>query len=350
MTKTGIVGMSEKEIRDIVEKLGYPPFHGTQVFNWIYHRFPKSFFDMTDLPKKLRSILNERYIIDYFRYSEKIISRDGLTIKYRFPLSDSWGIESVAMKDRRGRLSFCVSSQCGCPIGCMYCTTGTMGFIRDLKKSEIINQILCMIIQHGKPDSILFMGMGEPLLNYENLIETIKLLKEMGFGERKITVSTCGIVKNIYKLANSGYRPRLAVSIGSAIEEKRKILIPKVKTSLEELKEALKFYREKTRRRITLEYTIIENINDTENDAKALAEFTAETKSHVNIIRFNRSCVKQFNPPPPKVINKFKNILISRGIEVSERYRRGEDISAACGQLIWDTANSKNYTMKLNLN
>lgn len=347
--KTGIIGLREKEIRALIEKLGYPPFHGTQVFNWIYHRFPGSFLEMTDLPKKLRYILNKNFTLNYFQYSDRIISRDGHTIKYKFPLSDSTGIESVTMKDRNGRISFCISSQCGCEVGCLYCTTGTMGLVRNLTSSEIVNQILCMTNQNGKPDSILFMGMGEPLLNYDNLLDAMALLKEIGYGVRRITISTCGIVKNIYRLANSGYNPRLAVSIGSAIEEKRKLLIPGIKTPLEELKEAIKYYRKKTGRRVTIEYTIIKEINDSEEDARALANFASETKSHVNIIRFNRSENKRFEAPTHKKIDRFKKILIHKGIEVSERYRRGNDISAACGQLIWNSNNSRNYNFKYNI-
>ena len=179
------------------------------------------------------------------------------------------------------------------------------------------------------------MGMGEPLLNYNNVTRAIELLQSAHIGAKKITVSTCGIVKKIYDLGLSGLRPRLAVSIGSAIEEKRKKIIPLSKDNdLQSLKKAIRFYRETTKRRVSIEYTLVRGINDAVSDARALAAFAKHTGAHVNIIRFNPVAGTDLSVPEKGTAGKVKRILKESGIEVSERYRRGTDINAACGQLV----------------
>ncbi len=313
---------------------GYRNFHGTQVFNWIYDRFAENFNEMTDLPLSLRNLLAKDFLLDYFKPVKTVLSRDKTAVKYSFPLKKTC-IEAVVLSDKNDRTSFCISSQAGCPVGCVFCATGRIGLIRNLTKDEIINEFYSLIKLHKKPDSILFMGMGEPLLNYSNVKKTIEMLHDAGIGFRKITVSTCGIVKRINDLAMSGLRPRLAVSLGSPIEEKRSKLIPLTKNNdLKALKNAIIFYREKTKRRVSIEYTIIKDVNDTTKEAHTLADFAKEAGTHVNVIRFNPvEGIDLFAPRAGKV-NQFKTILKDRGIEVSERYRRGVDIQAACGQLV----------------
>jgi 23S rRNA (adenine2503-C2)-methyltransferase len=331
--KKNIVGSTAFELALYCREHGHRDFHGTQIFNWIYEKLADSFDQMTDIPLSLRSLLKEDFLLEYFRPLKTLCSADGTAVKYSF-LLDKNCIESVVLSDRNDRTSFCISSQAGCQAGCVFCATGRKGLIRNLTKSEIINEIYSLIKLHKRPDSILFMGMGEPLLNYSNVKKAIQLLHDAGIGYRKITVSTCGIVKRIKDLALSGLKPRLAVSIGSAIEEKREKLIPLSKNNdLKSLKKAIILYRDKTKRRVSIECTLIKDVNDNAKDAHALADFAKQTGAHVNVIRFNPVDGIDFYPPQAGTVNHFKRILQDRGIEVSERYRRGADIQAACGQL-----------------
>jgi 23S rRNA (adenine2503-C2)-methyltransferase len=333
MTEKNIIGSTGQELQLYCREHGYRDFHGTQIFNWIYDKLVENFDLMTDIPLSLRNLLKEDFLFEYLKPQKTIRSADGTAVKYSFTF-DQTCIEAVVLSDRNDRTSFCVSSQSGCPAGCAFCATGRIGFKRNLTKNEIVNEVFSLIRLHTRPDSILFMGMGEPLLNYGNVIKAIRMLHDTGIGYRKITVSTCGIVKRIKDLAISGLRPRLAVSLGSAIEEKRKKLIPLSKNNdLKALANAINFYREKTKRRVSIEYTIIKEVNDTLKDAYALADYARKTEAHVNLIRFNPVDGIDLSPPHSVNVNNFKRILKDRGIEVSERYRRGADIKAACGQL-----------------
>lgn len=332
--KKSILGMTLRDLKLYCRALGHNEFHGDQIFKWIYYRLADDFNEMTDVPNNLREKLENIFLLNYLKPHKTLTSHDKSTIKYSFLLERDTGIEAVVLFDKNNRTSFCISSQAGCPIGCIYCATGKMGFIRNLTDGEIINEVFSLIKLHKKPDSVLFMGMGEPLLNYNNVTRAIELLQSAHIGAKKITVSTCGIVKKIYDLGLSGLRPRLAVSIGSAIEEKRKKIIPLSKDNdLQSLKKAIRFYREKTRRRVSIEYTLVRGINDTVSDARALATFARHTGTHVNIIRFNPVAGTDLSVPDKGTASKVKRILKERGIEVSERYRRGTDINAACGQL-----------------
>ncbi len=334
MTKTKIIGINEEELKDYCRTLGFEGYHGKQIFNWIYKKFPASFQEMTDISLELRKHLDELFTLEYPQYTQKHTSIREDATKYCFRLAGGVSFEAVALRDKNNRTSFCISSQAGCPVGCIYCATGKMEFLRNLYHDEIIGQVLAMIRLHGKPNSILFMGMGEPLLNLENVSKAILLFNAIGINLRKITISTCGPVNAIYRLAKMRLPVRLAVSLGSAIEEKRKKIIPIAKkNSLKDLQKALLFYRDHTRRRVSIEYTLIQDLNDAEEDAEALARYAKTTHSHVNLIRFNPVRSTGFKEPDNRVIRRFKNILRYSGVEVSERYRKGRDISAACGQL-----------------
>jgi 23S rRNA (adenine2503-C2)-methyltransferase len=348
-----LIGMTAAEITAYVEANGFRAFHAKQIFTWVYKRRIESFAGMTDIPQELRKRIAADFILTYYSPLNSFRSADGATEKHVFGIEDGMGIEVVVLRDKNSRISFCISSQIGCAFGCAYCTTGALGFVRNLSAGEIVNQVLSLERLRGRPDSILFMGMGEPLANYNSVLKSIGILIEAGFSQRRITVSTCGIVKKIYDLAASGLRPRLAVSIGSVFEEKRKKIIPlSVDNSLVDLKKAITNYHEKTGRRVTLEYTLMEGINDTRDDAAALARFAGDVHAHVNIIRYNRSPLFRSQSPPPKTqsvelhnhtfqsprtdtVTVFRQLLSASGVRVSERYRRGNDIAAACGQLVW---------------
>jgi 23S rRNA (adenine2503-C2)-methyltransferase len=334
--KTNIIGETQEALRARVQSWGFSAFHGRQIFNWVYHKYAKSFKEMTDLPKNLREKLEKQFFIGFPHVLQKIESKKKDAIKYSFLLEKNTAIESVVLSSDGERISFCISSQAGCAVKCLYCATGRMGFIRDLTGGEIIGQVLTLMEYHGKPSSVLFMGMGEPLLNYESVMSALRLLKNMGIGMRKTVISTCGITARIYELAKSDLHPRLAVSIGSANKEMRRKIIPIAKNNpLHDLKKAVVFYRENTGKRVSLEYTLIRGINDSAEDAFALAQFARETGCHVNLIRFNRFTGSELSPPHTSTVSSFREILKRRGIAVSERYRKGQDISAACGQLAW---------------
>jgi 23S rRNA (adenine2503-C2)-methyltransferase len=334
MIKKNIIGMNEEELKGYCRTLGFRDYHGKQIFNWIYKKFPSNFQEMTDISLELRKYLDESFSLEYLPYSEKYTSIKEDATKYCFRLADDVSFESVALRGVNNRTSFCISSQAGCPIGCIYCATGKMGFLRNLLHYEIIGQVLAMMRLHPKPNSILFMGMGEPLLNLENVSKSILLLNAIGINSRKIIISTCGPINAIYRLAKMGLSVRLAVSIGSAIEEKRKKIIPIAnKNSLMSLHKALIFYRDSTKRRVSIEYTIIQDLNDTEEDADALALYAKTAHAHVNLIRFNPVRASGLKEPDYRTIRRFKDRLRYSGVEVTERFRKGRDISAACGQL-----------------
>jgi 23S rRNA (adenine2503-C2)-methyltransferase len=345
--KKSIIGMTEKDLRDFSHAHGFEKFHGSQLFRWIYCKLATSFTRMSDIPAPLRQLLETRFCLSQLNPSKRSISQNNDAIKYSFSLEDGNEVEAVVLTadDRDKRLSFCISCQIGCPVGCSFCATGSMGFLRNMNSGEIITEILSLMKLHNRPHSILFMGMGEPLLNIENVLKAIGLLNDIGLSSRRITISTCGVTGGIYKLADSGYRPRLAISIGSAIEEKRKRIIPLAeKNPLSILKKALCYYREKTGRRVSIEYTIIKDVNDTDNDARTLASYAKSTLAHVNLIRYNRVEAKSYLPPDTHTVERFKTVLRAQKIEVSERYRKGNDIHAACGQLVTRAKESKALT------
>ncbi len=359
MRLPNIIGKTEDDLVRYVEERGFRSFYGRQMFQWVYLRLADDFASMTDLPVRLRESLSRDFVLRYYRPVRTLLSREGDAVKHVFRTEDAIDIENVVLSDREGRTSFCVSSQIGCPVGCIYCATGIRGFVRNLKAGEILNEVLSLEKLHTKPESILFMGMGEPLLNYSEVVETVLFLNKIGFGPRKITISTFGIPSRIRDLSASGLRPRLAVSIGSSLDEKRKRIIPNAEHhSLAQLGEALRYYQAKTRRRITLEYTLMGGVNDTPGEASALAHFARGLGAHVNIIRYNpiapesigshlssqrangrrhwgASALPMGTVPTPQAVDEFKEIVQRAGVRVTERYRRGGDIGAACGQLVY---------------
>jgi 23S rRNA (adenine2503-C2)-methyltransferase len=350
---SSIIGLNGEELRGYVQKRGFPAFHGSQIFTWVYRRQADSLDSMSDVPKHLRNLLKQDFSLHYLTPSRTFHSKRGDTVKYFFPLDGNAGIEAVVLQDDEDRVSFCISSQIGCPVGCIYCATGNAGFVRNLSTGEIVTEVLTLMKRHGTPASLLFMGMGEPLLNLVEVKKALFLFQEMGISSRRVTVSTCGLIKGIDELANSGLKPRLALSLGSALEGTRMRLIPFAReASLRELGRALREYREKTGRRVTLEYTLIRGVNHSKVDAEALASFARSVKAHVNLMRYNPLPLRmprmprmktgvtspdgssRLQPPVSESVQRFKRLLKERGIQVTERYRRGGDIDAACGQLL----------------
>lgn len=337
--KIVLTKLNEEELIDFLSKYDDKKFRINQIINWIYNKSASSFDEMTDVKKELREKLKNEALITDVKIKTKQVSRDG-TIKYLLEYSDGNVAECVLMRfDNRGNLTACVSSQIGCPMGCIFCATGQRGFIRNMLPYEIAEQILT--IQRDtklKVTNVVFMGQGEPLNNYENVYRAIEVINsKLQIGIRRITVSTCGIAPKIKELAQMQLIPTLAISLHAPDSLLRKKIMPvEKKYNLDILKEALKFYIEKTGKRITLEYVLIGGLNDTKEIALELINYMKDLKCNVNLIPYNpvlSDCDIKLNKPNKKDIMLFKYLLESSGKKVTVRLERGADIDAACGQL-----------------
>ena len=349
--KPYITGFTEDELITLVEDLKWPSYKGKQLHSWIYKKSISSFDEMTNFSVRDRHFLKENYNITPLQLTEKKVSKDK-TIKYLWKLDDNNLIESVRMfLEDHNSYSACISSQAGCAVGCPFCATGTLGLKRNLSASEIADQILG--IQRDTKErisNIVFMGQGEPLLNYDEVIKSIHLIKDsVGIGARHITISTSGIAPAIKKLALENLQITLAVSLHAPDQKTREYLVPiSKKYNMSDLMESLYYYYEKTKRRITIEYVMLENINDDIEQAKALGDLLKGLHCHVNLIPYNpindvsvygrigepvlhRDILKR---PSMAKTYKFKETLEQTSHKkVTIRHERGTDINAACGQL-----------------
>lgn len=336
MNKILLTGKNLEEIEKITTELKASKFRAKQIYQWIYLKSANSVDEMTNLPNDFREQLRENVKFSTMHIKDKQISNDG-TIKYLFELDDSNLTESVLMRfDNRANLTACISTQVGCQMGCKFCATGKLGFKRNLSTEEIIQQI--HLIQNDtklKVTNIVFMGQGEPLLNFDNLMASINIFNNFyQVGARRMTVSTCGIIPSINKLTDLNFQSTLAISLHSAIPETRKEIMPiENKYSTENLIKALKNYSIKTGRRVTIEYTIIKDLNDSVEDAKKLALLLTRVKCNVNLIIYNPNEFCEYQKPSKEAVMKFKYILEASGKKVTIRLERGADIDAACGQL-----------------
>jgi 23S rRNA (adenine2503-C2)-methyltransferase len=324
---------------------GDAPYRAGQIFSRI-SRGARSFAEMTNLPGPLRETLAERFSIRGSTTLEKQEDRDG-TVKLRMGLAGGASVETVLLVSEPGdRLTACLSTQAGCPLGCVFCKTGSIGFFRNLETGEIVDQVLALsdlVRDRGKRISrMVIMGMGEPLLNLPALREALDILcdpRGFGFSKRKITLSTSGVYRGILDMAKNGPWTDLALSITTAREELRRRLMPgSAGDPLDRIKEALELYQKKIKRRITLEAVLLGGINTTGADAQALADFARGLSVVVNLIPWNPVEGLDFDKqalrkPPPEEIARFRRMLESRGLGVSTRYRRGRSICGACGQL-----------------
>lgn len=329
-------GLDLKEIEKITDELGASKFRARQIHNWIYLKSVKDIDEMTDLSVKFREQLKKAAVVTDVKIKVKQVSSDG-TIKYLIEYPDGECVETVLMRfDNRANLTACVSSQIGCAVNCSFCATGKRGFIRNLSYKEIVEQVLTIQRDTGlKVTNIVFMGQGEPLLNTDNILKAMEIFNEnFQIGARRLTVSTSGIVPQIYKLAENDMQSTLAVSLHAPNHEIRKRLMPiENKYTITELKAALKKYVEKTGRRITIEYLLIKDLNDTPESAKELAEYLFDIKCNVNLIPYNPTDKNDYQRPSNNSVQKFKYLLEHSGKKVTVRLERGADIDAACGQL-----------------
>lgn len=329
-------GLSLKEIEQITDSLGATKFRARQIHNWIYLKSVKEIDDMTDLSLKFREELKKVAIVTDIKIKVKQVSSDG-TIKYLLEFPDGECVETVLMRfDNRANLTACVSSQVGCAVNCSFCATGKRGFIRNLSYKEIIEQVLTIQRDTGlKVTNVVFMGQGEPLLNLDNVLKAMEIFNEnFQIGARRLTVSTSGIVPQIKKLADIDMQSTLALSLHAPNHETRLKLMPiENKYNMNELHRALKYYVEKTGRRITIEYLLIKELNDTVESAKQLAAYLSDIKCNINLIPYNPTEQNDYQRPSNNAIMKFKYLMEHSGKKVTVRLERGADIDAACGQL-----------------
>ena len=329
------------EIKVEIEKFGEKAFKAKQIYDWLWVKSATSFDEMTNLSLSLRSSLKENFCINHVKVEEQQKSKD-LTIKSKFKLHDEHFVEGVLIP-ADDRMTACVSSQIGCSLSCKFCATGFMDRVRNLDPAEIYDQVVLINKQAEENyehhlSNIVFMGMGEPLLNYVNVlagIEKITSDKGLGMSPKRITVSTAGIAKMIKRLADDDVKFNLALSLHAANDEKRNKIMPiNESNTLEALADALKYFHKKTGTRVTYEYIVFNDFNDSLQDAEELYQFTKHIPCKVNIIEYNPIAFSDFVNTEKDKLDHFKDYLENKGVIVNIRRSRGKDIDAACGQLV----------------
>ena len=339
-TKKDIRALTRDELRDYFVAQGEKAFRGNQVYEWLWNKGAHVFEDMTNLSKETRTFLDEHFVINHIKVDHMQRSNDG-TIKNAVKLHDGLIVESVLIPTS-SRTTACVSSQVGCSLNCKFCATARLKRMRNLNPDEIFDQVVAIDQQsrlyHNRPlSNIVFMGMGEPLMNYNNVVKSIEKITDpegLGMSPRRITVSTSGVPKIIKKMADDEVKFNLAVSLHSALDDVRTDIMPfNEQMPLQELKDALQYWYIKTKKRITYEYVVWRGINDQDKDIEALIDFCLAVPSKVNLIEYNPIDDGQFQQADPEAINRYVAKLEDRGTTVTVRRSRGKDIDAACGQL-----------------
>jgi len=338
--KRDIRALSKEELRSFFVSVGDKAFRGNQVYEWLWSKGIHSFEGMTNVSKETRASLEENFVINHIKVDHLQKSNDG-TIKNAVKLFDGLVVESVLIPTK-SRTTACVSSQVGCSLDCQFCATARLKRMRNLNPDEIYDQVVAIhkesMLYHEKPlSNIVFMGMGEPLMNYKNVLLSIdKITSDEGLGmsPKRITVSTSGVPKMIRKMADDDVKFNLAVSLHSAIQETREQIMPFAKNfTLEDLRTSLEYWYAKTKRIITYEYIVWNGINDKEEDIKALIKFCKYAPCKVNIIEYNPIDDGEFQQADSAAIDLYISQLEKNRIPVTVRRSRGKDIDAACGQL-----------------
>lgn len=337
MERIEIKSQSLPELKQTMESLGEKGFRAKQLYEWMHRKLAEDFDEMSNLSIALREKLKEHCMLTSLKVLEVQNSKIDGTQKYLFALEDGNVVESVLMKYKHGN-SVCISSQVGCKMGCRFCASTIGGWIRNLLASEMLDQIYKIQKLSGeRVSNVVVMGTGEPLDNYENLLRFIRMLSDengLNISQRNITVSTCGIVPRMYDLAEENLQITLAISLHASNQEKRAELMPIAnKYSITEVLDACRNYFEKTGRRLTFEYSLVGGKNDSQEDARELAELIKGLNCHVNLIPVNPIKERDFVQSGKKVIEKFQNKLEKYQINVTIRREMGRDIDGACGQL-----------------
>jgi 23S rRNA (adenine2503-C2)-methyltransferase len=371
LKKQSIKGLALKELQEFVESLGEKRYRAAQLFSWMYAKGAESFDEMTDISKEFREVLASSARLDSLELERKSVSPTDGTTKFLFRLNDGLMIESVLIPAQdpdnsdgdedepdvspasEKRLTLCVSTQVGCPLDCKFCATGTMGFLRNLTAGEIVDQVIqAQRLADRRITNLVYMGMGEPMLNYDDVMKSIDIItddRSLNIGARHITVSTAGYADRIRQMADEGRKVKLALSLHSLDNEKRTNLMPITrKFSVDELIEALDYYYQKTRRRPTFEYIPFDGYNDTADDIKRFVKLSKRIPCKVNLIPFHSIAFTGISglgatlrPTPKEKIERFAQALRKANITVMVRSSSGEDIEAACGQLAVEEQRSK---------
>lgn len=333
------------DLQDLVKELGQPAFRAKQLYEWLHVKNVCSFDEMTNLPATMREKLAEQFPFDTPVELVKQVSKDG-SRKYLLQFLDGVSVETVGMPNRN-KLAVCISTQAGCAMGCAFCATGFAGLTRSLTAQEMVDQVLHVARDFGeRVTSVVFMGQGEPFANFDATVKALRILNDpqgLAIGARHLTVSTSGIIPGIRRFAELPEQFTLAISLHSAIQSTRNQLMPGVKKfTLLRLHEAIQEYVEKTGRRPTYEFAMIEGVNDTNPEMEALIDFCAGTLCHVNLIQLNDIPTSILKPSPLEKVETLQRRLTMHGVETTIRNSRGSDIDAACGQLKQRRAQASN--------
>ena len=347
---TDLYRLLPEEMEQLVIDMGYPRYRADQILLPLYYKFPKNISDIKQLPKTLiAELIESGYTIGSAKETHRIVSEDGDTTKLLLNLSNDKSVETVLMQydpskiGGHPRSTICVSTQIGCAMGCVFCATGQMGFETNLKAEHIVSQVIHfaeLLKQRGEHvTNLVFMGMGEPMANYDEMIRSVKILthsRGFGLGQRHITISTIGIISGIEKLAEENLQIGLAISLHAPNNQLRKELVPTATSnSVEDIIESGYNYFKKTGRRVTFEYALMDGINDSPQIANDLAELLRGNGSHVNLIPINPTA-GDFKRPSNNRVHEFERILSAAGVNCTIRIEKGTEISAACGQLRTD--------------
>lgn len=324
------------ELQKILTDMGERPFQAKNLFSAIHARGIYDVNEVTTLSKSFREKLAaQKFVISHLVPFKKLTDEGG-TIKYVFVLEDKSRVEAVILNDD-DRLTACISCQVGCKMDCGFCATGKLHFQRNLTAAEIVSQVYALEKDAGTISNVVYMGMGEPLDNYTEVLKSIRMLNDplgRNIGARHLTISTCGLVPGIQKLADEKIQVRLAVSIHAHIDKLRNELMPiNTRYDLGQVMKAMREYQKKTGRRVTIEYLLIKDVNDTREHARGLMNMLSGLKCHINLIEYNIHSGAKYRAPSHKVMKDFQWVLEDRGFETTMRFRRGQDIKAACGQL-----------------
>ena len=340
--KRELLGLTQDELREFMGALGEKPYRARQLFQAIHRRRIASFDRITDLPKTLRRILDQHAAITFTEIENVFLSSDG-TRRFLLKLGDGSEVESVFMPEQR-RDTICISSQVGCPLACDFCMTGVIGLKRNMTAGEMVSQVVIVlnqvygeVVELPKRTNIVMMGMGEPLLNYDEVMKAVRVMADqegLAIAPRRVTLSTAGIVPRIYDLAKEDVRPRLAISLTASNDELRNKLFPiNRKYPLSELIEACRRYPLGDRERLTFEYVMLDGVNDSDRQARELVRLLSSVRAKVNLIPHNPAPELHYGASPMDRIMGFQSILTAAGLPSFIRRPRGQDISAACGQL-----------------
>ena len=334
-----LVSATLDELKQIFSDAGFPAFRAAQLFDWIHNKGVIAPERMTNLPENLRAALKSGNALNPVRLGEAHTALDG-TRKIEILLQDGRTVETVLIPDGK-KLTQCISSQVGCSVGCEFCRSGKYGFVRNLTAAEIIAQVLVakdVWFDDEQLTNVVFMGIGEPLHNYDNVVRVWRLLCDpagLNLSSRKVTISTAGIINGIEKLGRDlGGKAALAVSLHAADEDTRRRLVTGMKASPAEIIDALKRYPLPKRRRFTIEYVLVKGVNDSDEDARNLVRLLNPIPVKVNLLPLNPHDLSDMKPPSEERVNAFQQILVNKGVSVFMRKRRGDDINAACGQLL----------------